>query len=309
MLQWLNVWIRCLIDLWVLITVLAAFSQNLRSAYQKKLQNNLSDIGATYVRFLFGLPFAIIYFFIFFYNFEIKVNYLSDKFILFCFVGGIAQIIATFLLLKIFNYKNFAVGTSYSKTEPIQAFIFSFIILNETISYIGMLGIILGVLGVLCISYKTNNNNIKPYSKYSIYLGLLSGAFFGVSAVMFRGASLSLNIDNLLYSSGFTLLVVLFIQTISLGFYIIITDYKQIKLSFNNIKDSIIVGFFGALASIFWFYAMSIQNVAYVRALGQIELLFTILMTLFYFKEKIMIREIIGICFILMGITVIIMIA
>ncbi len=298
-----------MLDLWVIITILAAFSQNLRSAFQKKLQNDLSDIGATNVRFLFGLPFAIIYFLFLHNSYEVTLTSIPNKFILFTILGGVSQIIATFLLLKIFNYKNFAVGTTYSKTEPIQALFFSILILGETISYMGMIGIIIGIFGVIFISYKSDKLSYdnKPDSKNSIYLGLLSGALFGIAAVMFRGASLSLNLDNLLYSSGLTLLVALFIQTTLLGIYLIITDKNQILLSFDNLKDCTIVGFFGALASMCWFYAMSIQNVAYVRALGQIELVFTILMTLIYFKEKISFREIIGICFILIGITVIIL--
>ena len=298
-----------MLDLWVIITILAAFSQNLRSTFQKKLQSDLSDIGATNVRFLFGLPFAIIYFLFLHNSYEVTLNSIPNKFILFTILGGVSQIIATFLLLKIFNYKNFAVGTTYSKTEPIQALFFSILILGETISYMGMIGIIIGIFGVIFISYKSNKLSYdnKPDSKTSIYLGLLSGALFGIAAVMFRGASLSLNLDNLLYSSGLTLLVALFIQTTLLGIYLIITDKNQILLSFDNLKDCTIVGFFGALASMCWFYAMSIQNVAYVRALGQIELVFTILMTLIYFKEKISFREIIGICFILIGITVIIL--
>ena len=298
-----------MLDLWVIITILAAFSQNLRSAFQKKLQNDLSDIGATNVRFLFGLPFAIIYFLFLHNSYEVTLTSIPNKFILFALIGGVSQIIATFLLLKIFNYKNFAVGTTYSKTEPIQALFFSILILGETISYMGMIGIIIGIFGVIFISYKSDKLSYdnKPDSKNSIYLGLLSGALFGIAAVMFRGASLSLNLDNLLYSSGLTLLVALFIQTTLLGIYLIITDKNQILLSFDNLKDCTIVGFFGALASMCWFYAMSIQNVAYVRALGQIELVFTILMTLIYFKEKISFREIIGICFILIGIIVIIL--
>ena len=298
-----------MLDLWVIITILAAFSQNLRSTFQKKLQSDLSDIGATNVRFLFGLPFAIIYFLFLHNSYEVTLTSIPNKFILFALIGGVSQIIATFLLLKIFNYKNFAVGTTYSKTEPIQALFFSILILGETISYMGVIGIIIGIFGVIFISYKSNKLSYdnKPDSKTSIYLGLLSGALFGIAAVMFRGASLSLNLDNLLYSSGLTLLVALFIQTTLLGIYLLITDKNQILLSFDNFKDCTIVGFFGALASMCWFYAMSIQNVAYVRALGQIELVFTILMTLIYFKEKISFREIIGICFILIGIIVIIL--
>ena len=74
----------------------------------------------------------------------------------------------------------------------------------------GVIGIIIGIFGVIFISYKSNKLSYdnKPDSKTSIYLGLLSGALFGIAAVMFRGASLSLNLDNLLYSSGFNIVII-----------------------------------------------------------------------------------------------------
>ena len=84
-------------------------------------------------------------------------------------------------------------------------------------------------------------------------------------------------------------------------------DIKQFYLILCNWKYGVIVGFFGALASLCWFYAMSIQNVAYVRALGQIELVFTLLVSIFYFKEKISINEIIGIGITMTGILIILM--
>ena len=49
-----------MIELWIPITVVAAFMQNLRSALQKHLKAKLSTGGATYVRFLFALPFAAV---------------------------------------------------------------------------------------------------------------------------------------------------------------------------------------------------------------------------------------------------------
>ena len=295
-----------MIEIWIPITIIAAFSQNLRSIFQKKLQDKLSNIGATYVRFAYGLPFVIIYFFIV-NNFSedyLSINEINLEFMLYCTIGGVSQIIATFLLLKIFVTSNFAVGTVYSKTEPIQAAFFGFILLHEMITLIGFLGILIGLVGIIITAFSKIN---KGYSLFSstVLLGLLSGTLFGLSAVMFRGASHSLYTYNFLLSSAFTLLIAISIQTIILTFYIYFTDIKQFHLILVNWKQSVIVGLFGAVASLCWFYAMSIQNVAYVRALGQIELIFTIFASIFYFKEKFKFAELLGIVITLIGILII----
>ena len=295
-----------MIEIWIPITVFAAFSQNLRSIYQKKLQKNMSNISSTYTRFLFGLPFVLIYF-LFLYNFsnsKFLVSNINITFLLYCLIGGISQIIATFLLLKIFRTNNFSVATSYSKTEPIQAAFFGFILLSDPISFIGLIGIIIGLIGIMITSIKKINLRINFFN-LSVFYGLLSGSLFGLSAVLFRGASHSLFSIDYMLTSSFTLLIAIGIQTLILTIYILLKDIKQFYLLYFSWKDGLIVGFFGAFASICWFYAMSVQNVAYVRALGQIELIFTILASILYFKEKIIANEIIGVLITLTGILII----
>ena len=295
-----------MIEIWIPITVFAAFSQNLRSIYQKKLQKNMSNISSTYTRFLFGLPFVLIYF-LFLYNFsnsKFLVSNINITFLLYCLIGGISQIIATFLLLKIFKTNNFSVATSYSKTEPIQAAFFGFILLSDPISFIGLIGIIIGLIGIMITSIKKINLRINFFN-LSVFYGLLSGSLFGLSAVLFRGASHSLFSIDYMLTSSFTLLIAIGIQTLILTIYILLKDIKQFYLLYFSWKDGLIVGFFGAFASICWFYAMSVQNVAYVRALGQIELIFTILASILYFKEKIIANEILGVLIILIGILII----
>ena len=293
-------------EIWIPITIFAAFSQNLRSIYQKKLQKNISNISSTYTRFLFGLPFVFIYF-LFLYNYSsttFLVSNINLQFIFYCLIGGISQIIATFLLLKIFMTNNFSVATAYSKTEPIQAAFFGFIILSDPISFIGFIGIVIGLIGIMITSIKKVNLTINFFN-LSVFYGLLSGSLFGLAAVLFRGASHSLFSIDYILTSSFTLLIAIGIQTLILTIYILFKDIKQFYLLYLNWKDGLIVGFFGAFASICWFYAMSIQNVAYVRALGQIELIFTILASIFYFKEKIIKTEILGILITLIGILII----
>ena len=293
-------------EIWIPITIFASFSQNLRSIYQKKLQKNISNISSTYTRFLFGLPFVFIYF-LFLYNYSnttFLVSNINLQFIFYCLIGGISQIIATFLLLKIFMTNNFSVATAYSKTEPIQAAFFGFILLSDPISFIGFIGILIGLIGIMITSIKKVNLSINFFN-LSVFYGLLSGSLFGLAAVLFRGASHSLFSIDYILTSSFTLLIAIGIQTLILTIYILIKDIKQFYLLYLNWKDSLIVGFFGAFASICWFYAMSVQNVAYVRALGQIELIFTILASIFYFKEKIIKTEILGILITLTGILII----
>ena len=297
-----------MIETWITITLLAAFSQNIRSTYQKKLKNKMSNMSSTYTRFLFGLPFVLIYF-LFLYNFSnttFLIKNININFLNFCFIGGVSQILATFLLIKIFSYNNFSVATSYSKTEPIQAAFISFIIFNEVISITGLVGIVIGIIGIIITSFtiKDFKNTLK---NYSVIYGLLSGSLFGLSAVLFRAASHNLYSQDYLLTSSFTLLIAITIQTFLLTSYILSRDIRQFNLVFSNLRDCFIVGFFGACASIFWFYAMSIQNVAYVRALGQIELIFSLIISYFYFKERIALNQILGIFIIFLGLILILL--
>ena len=297
-----------MIETWIIITIVAAFSQNIRSTYQKKLKSKMSNISSTYTRFLFGLPFVLIYF-LFLYNFTnstFLIENININFIKLCFIGGISQILATFLLIKMFSYNNFSVATSYSKTEPIQAALIGFIILSESISLLGLIGIIIGIIGIVITSI--NVVELKySFKNYTFLYGLFSGSLFGLSAVLFRSASHSLYSQDYLLTSSFTLLVAITIQTLILSIYILYRDKQQFNLLFSNSSDAFVVGFFGALASICWFYAMSIQNVAYVRALGQIELIFSLLISYSYFKEKISLNQIIGIFVIFISLIIILL--
>ena len=291
-----------MIETWVIITILACFLQNLRSLFQKKLQGTLSNLGATYTRFGYGLPFVLLYIIALFFYFDFSINNLTPTFLLYCFIGGITQIIATYILLKTYLLRNFAVSTAYSKTEPIQAVFFGIIILNEKINIMGFLAIILAVIGVLLVSIEKKIN----FNRGAL-LGILSGTLFGVSAVCFRGASLELDYINPLISSTVTLVAAITMQTIVFSIFILYKEPEQISLSFSKLKYSLIVGFTGASASMCWFYCMAIQNVAYVRALGQVELIFSLMISFFYLKEKVRSNELLGLILMLTGIILIIL--
>ncbi|MEE2866375.1 MAG: EamA family transporter, partial [Pseudomonadota bacterium] len=139
-------------ELWIPITIAAAFCQNLRTALQKHLKGQLGTTGATFVRFGYGVPFAIAYAAVLHVVFKFPLPEPTPTLLIAGALGGLAQILGTFLLIHLFSFRNFAVGTAYSKTEPIQAALFGFVVLGEHISLAAGLCILVGVIGVVVIS-------------------------------------------------------------------------------------------------------------------------------------------------------------
>jgi drug/metabolite transporter (DMT)-like permease len=81
----------------------------------------------------------------------------------------------------------------------------------------------------------------------------------------------------------------------------------QITRTFINWRHCATVGFAGWIASICWFIAFTLTNAAFVRALGQIELLFTFLASVLIFREKVSRKEIVGVVLLIVGIVVLVL--
>ncbi len=297
--------------LWIPLTIGAAFLQNIRSSLQKHLKGQLGTTGATFVRFGYGFPFAIAYLAVLVGLFEFDLPAPNARFLVFVILGGISQIAGTALLLTLFDARNFAVGTAYSKTETVQAAIFAIVFLGETISLAATLGIFISLIGVMIISTARNpatfSSTTHPWLTRSALVGLASGASFGIAAVSYRGASLSLEGNGFLVQAAFTLALVLVLQTFMMAIYMALRNPGELRDALAAWRIAIWVGASGAVGSIGWFTAMTIQNAALVRALGQIELVFTIGASVLIFREKILRLELFGIALVVAGIIVLVL--
>ncbi len=297
--------------LWIPLTIAAAFLQNVRSALQKHLKGELGTIGATFVRFGYGFPFAILYLAGLVLLFDFELPGFNSTFLFWVVTGGLAQILATALLVTLFDARNFAVGTTYSKTETVQAAVFALVFLGESISAAAIIGILVSLVGVIAISAARAPAGLAGIAKSWLarpaLIGLASGAFFGVAAVSYRGASLSLGGDGFLVQAAFTLAVVLVFQTLVMAAFMALRDPGEIYRVIKAWRVAGLVGLSGALASIGWFTAMTIQNAALVRALGQVELVFTIASSVLIFREKILRLELTGIVLIVAGIIILLL--
>ena len=290
---------------WIIFTISGAFFQNLRSSLQKKLNKDLSIVASTYVRFAFALPFAILIFFLNFGNFEIISKILKQTDIIYLTsIASIFQIIFTFTLLYLFNFSNFVVGTSLSKTEVVQVAIFEYFLLKDKLNVFGIFGIIIATIGVIIISIKDLKLFFSNFFSKTTFIGLLTGLFLGLSVVFFRAAALSL--EN--FSSNFdkaiiTLFFGLIIQTFLISIYLLVYERSEFSKFRNNKLESCLAGLTGFLATLSWFFAFTFIQASFVRALGQVEIFFSFVSSKYFFKEKITKMEIIGIIIFVFGVT------
>lgn len=298
-------------ELWIPLTIAGAFFQNLRSALQKHLKAHLSTAGATYVRFFYAWPFALLYVWGLTHFGGFEVPQINTRFMLFCIAGAISQIAFTFLLVWLFSFRNFAAGTIYSKTETVQVAVLGLVILGDPLSIGAAIAIAISFLGVLALSVAetevTFRNLVNNLFGKTTLIGLACGACLGASVVFFRGAALSLGGLGFLMQAAMALTVAVVMQSVAMGIYLAVREPGQLKAVLVHWKPSLMVGVTGALASILWFSAFTLQNAAYVRALGQIELVFTILVSAIFFHEKIKRLELAGIAFIVIGILILVL--
>jgi drug/metabolite transporter (DMT)-like permease len=299
------------LEAWIPITIAAAFLQNTRSALQKHLKGDLTNLGAAYVRFLYAWPFALIYVAGLHSWGGMALPQFNGVFLAYCVAGGLAQIIFTVLLMWLFSFRNFAVGTTYSKTEIVQIAILGFLILGDTLTVMAGAAIVVAVLGVILLSMGQTGTGFKTLlsglSEKPTVIGLVCGAFLGASVVLYRGAALSLGYDGAVMAAAYTLAVSVVIQAVVMGVYIGIRERQTLIDVLVHWRWSLAVGVSGALASMAWFTAFTLQNAAYVRALGQIELVFTFMASVFFFRERTGRVEVAGIVLVVTGIVILIL--
>jgi drug/metabolite transporter (DMT)-like permease len=293
-------------DLWIPITIAAAFLQNVRSALQKHLKGVMGTTGATFVRFGFGFPFAILFVLALHGLAGYAVPPMGPHFFAWSIAGGISQIAATFLLVHLFSFRNFAVGTAYSRTEPAQAAVFGLLFLGETITAGTLFAISLSVCGVMLISVArtafTWRALVTSVGSRTALIGLASGTLFGASAVAYRAASLALSGPNFMMQAAVTLAVTTIFQTVLMGVWIVWRERAELARIAAAWRPSLIVGLAGASASFGWFMAMTLQQAAIVKSLAQIEMIFTFASSVLFFKERINWMETIGCVLIVAGI-------
>ncbi|MFV2003040.1 MAG: EamA family transporter [Paracoccaceae bacterium] len=300
-------------EAWVPITIAAAVAQTLRFMLQKHLKSTrLSTAGATFSRFIYSVPLIAVLMVIYAQYSAQDFPAASTRFWAFALTGGLSQILATLCVVALFGERNFAVGITFKKTEVLQAVIIGFVVLGEGVSAGGAAAVLLGFFAVILLSAAPRTASgggfVSGLFNRASGLGLASGVLFAVSGVAYRGASLSLEGGDVALRAGFTLAMVTASQSIAMGAWLIWRDRDQLRAVFAAWRVASLVGITSMFGSFFWFTAFTLQSVAYVKALGQIELVFSLAASVLFFREKISARELAGIAILLISILLLVLV-
>ncbi|MDH3262883.1 MAG: DMT family transporter [Paracoccaceae bacterium] len=292
--------------LWIPVTFAAALVQTLRFMLQRQLRSvGLSTGGATFSRFVFAAPLAAALAGALALG-GAEAPALPARFWAFALAGGIGQIVATFCTVALFHERNFAVGIGFTKTETVLVAAFSALVLGEHVTPRGLLAIAVGFLGVLFLTRAKGAGEARVFNRATL-LGLMAGGFFGASAIGYRGATLELLPAPFFFRAALTLACVTALQTLAMGLWLGLAEPGELARVARAWRRTLPVGVTGMLGSLGWFTAFSLQNAAYVRAVGQVEVVFTILASWLVFRERLTLREFAGIALVVASLLLIVL--
>ncbi len=289
-------------QLWIPVTLAAAVAQTGRNAAQRGLTERLGTLGATNVRFLYGLPFALAFLALALGLTGSSAPTLTPRAVAFAALGALAQIAATALMLQAMRTQGFGLVTAWLKVEPVLVALVGWAILGEALTLPMLAAIAVAVAGVLVMTLKPGQGRAMLSGLGPAARGLAAGLAFGLSAIGFRGAITALPEGSFLIRALTMLALTLALQTFALGLWLGIRDRAALTGSFRAIGPSLAAGFLGALASAFWFTGFALTTAANVRTLALVEVLLALLVARFAFGQRTSPRQLAGMAVLLLGV-------
>lgn len=268
--------------MWILFTLLAAFMQAWRNAFQKQLSVDVNVMGVTLARFIYASPLAALYLWLLYRSPDAVIPAFYGDFVFYVVAASLMQILATALMVVLFKQKNYAIGVGLAKSEAIFAAVLGVLFFASSLTPLGWLGVVLGGIAVFLLSGLTS---IKTISWSTVLIGGASGLAFALTSLWVREASLALGLP-FPYGAAWVLLFVISLQTLILLCYLALRDAQTLSALWSKPKLTLLTSVSSCIGSLGWFTAMSLETVPLVKTLGQVEVLFTLMISAWFFNEK-----------------------
>jgi drug/metabolite transporter (DMT)-like permease len=290
--------------IWLPATLLAGLFQAWRTAVQQRVRAELSVNAAGLVRYLYGLPVACVLLGAYVTARGAALPHLARSFLPYAALGGFAQVIGTTLLILAFGHRNYVVGTAYAKTEAVQGAVLAMLLLGELLSPLTWLGIAIGVIGVVVLSTGGQRLRLADLAQPAALCGLGAGFCFALTSIFVKRATFAVATGDKPFAALIVLVVVLFLQLVMQGAYVLLREREEVPKVFRTWRVSGQVGLLAAFGSACWFTGFATAPVALVRAVGQVEVIFTLGFGRLYLKEPLKRNEFAGLMLVALGVIV-----
>ena len=285
-------------SLWLAATLFAASVQALRFLLQKRLSvSGLSPAAATFARFLYAPLVIAAGLAVWRMASGAPLPAIGPGFWPFALSGAVAQILATMCVVALFSRRNFAVGIAFSKVTVLMTVATGWLVLGERVGGWDLAAMAVGFVGVVLLSVPlgaVGAGRLKVFNRASA-LGLASGAFFSISAIGYRGASLAIRSEAPVLRAAVALGLVTLVQVVLLGGWLVLRDRAGLLAVVRRWRGTMLVGATSLAGSLAWFTAYTLQTAAYVNAVGQVELILSMAISWLVLGERQTRRELAGI--------------
>jgi len=283
--------------MWILFTLLAAFMQAWRNAFQKQLSVDVPVLGVTLARFLYASPLAALYLWLLYLDPQAQLPAFSAQFYGYVVAASGMQILATALMVVLFKQKNYAIGVGLAKSEAIFAAVLGVAFFASSLTLLGWFGVLIGAVAVFLLS---GVRSIRSLNGSTVLIGSACGLAFALTSLWVREASLALGLP-FPYGAAWVLLCVISLQTLLLLAYLLLKDRTTLIALWLRPRLTLLTSVTSCIGSLGWFTAMSLEIVPLVKTLGQIEVLFTLLISVFFFGERLKKQDYLGLALIMLA--------
>ena len=299
-------------NLWIWASVGAAFFQALRYAALKVLNQHLSTAVTSYVRILFTVPFLLAYLLAVMRWSGQPLPDVDAWFLGYCAAAATVQFIGTVLVVRMFQLGNFAIATLIIKADVIMTALIGTAFFSEQITGVGWIAILLTIFGVIVTSLGRQpaaeaaaggERRVDFFTQAKpMLIGLTSALSYALSYLLLREAILVLDpATGPVLRAAVAGLGMAGTSSILLGIFLIVTQPRELARIFRFPKLCWLIGFLSSFGTIGWFLASALANASYVAAVAQVQVAFALLLSYFYFGERIRPVEVGGICIMLAG--------
>jgi len=288
--------------LWVPLTLVAAATQVLRNGLQSNLTTKIGTLGATQVRFIYGLPFAVLFLLAALLIEQTRLPEITRTALGWSLLGAVCQIGGTALMLLVMGQRAFGVAYAYIKTEPVIVALLGVLLLGDHLPLLAWAAVVLVTAGVIIASVRPGEFGQLLGESRMILSGVAAGGLFGLSAIAFRGAAGALPQGDFIIRSLTVLVVAMTLQCLLLGLWLALRDRAAFTGSLREWRGSLGAGFTGAVSSAFWFAAFALTAAASVRTFGLIELPMVALFSGRLTGKVVALHELLGLGIVMLGV-------
>jgi drug/metabolite transporter (DMT)-like permease len=162
------------------------------------------------------------------------------------------------------------------------------------------------VVGLVLITVSKSGRLSDLWGLSAVY-GLGAGLAFSLTSLLIRQASLSFGMDDAMFTAALTLAYMIVVQTVMSLVMLLVQNAAEFRVIFRKWKPSLFVGATSVVGSAGWFTAFTLERAAYVKTLGQIEIILTLAISILYFKERPNKMELLGMAILVSGVVLLLL--